>query len=85
MKEKLQAIKKTVSDSLNSVSDLNALEEIRIRYLGKKGELTALLKGMGALSAEERPKIGALANEIRANLEKEIEERKKTLSAKLQA
>lgn len=84
MKEKLQSIKQTVSEALTSVQDLNGLEELRIRYLGKKGELTAVLKGMGALSAEERPKIGALANEIRAYLENEIDERKQELSKKLQ-
>jgi len=85
MKEKLQQIKETVSKELLTVQDLNSLEDLRIRYLGKKGELTAVLKGMGGLSAEERPVIGALANEIRSFLEKEIDDRKKELSDKLQA
>ncbi len=84
MKEKLQLIKNSVSEALNSVHDLKSLEDLRIRYLGKKGELTAVLKGMGALSAEERPKIGALANEIRASLETEIDNKKKELSKILQ-
>ncbi len=85
MKQKLQSIKETVSQELLNIQDLNSLEDLRIRYLGKKGELTAVLKGMGALSAEERPVIGALANEIRSYLENEIETRKKELSQKLQA
>lgn len=85
MREKLQTIRQTVSDALTKVQDLSGLEEIRVHYLGKKGELTAVLKGMGALSAEERPKIGALANEIRTFLEEEIDNRKRELSQKIQA
>lgn len=84
MKEKLQEIKKAVEQVLAEAADLDALENIRIKYLGKKGELTAVLKGMGKLSPEERPVIGALANEIRSFLEKEIDEKKSELSKKLQ-
>lgn len=85
MKEKLQAIKETAAQALLNVQNLTDLEDLRIRYLGKKGELTAVLKGMGGLSAEERPIIGAFANEIRTYLEGEIETIKKELSQKLQA
>lgn len=84
MKQKLQSIKETVSKELLNIQDLNGLEDLRIRYLGKKGELTAVLKGMGTLSAEERPLIGALANKVRSYLENEIETRKNELSQKLQ-
>lgn len=84
MKEKLQQIRQNVTDLLAETKDLEGLDQIRIRFLGKKGELTAVLKGMGALSSEERPKIGALANEVRTFLEKEIDERKAELSKKLQ-
>ena len=84
MKEKLQQIKQDVTDLLAQTKDLEGLDQLRIRFLGKKGELTAVLKGMGALSSEERPKIGALANEVRSFLEKEIDERKAELSKKLQ-
>lgn len=84
MKQKLQEIKDNVELLLKDVSDLDALENIRLKYMGKKGELTAVLKGMGKLTAEERPVIGALANEIRTFLEKEIDEKKADLSAKLQ-
>ncbi len=70
MKEKLEQIK------LEAVSMLEAenadLEQIRIRFLGKKGELTSVLRGMGALSAEERPVIGALANEVRQYIEERL-------------
>ena len=57
------------------------LEALRIKYLGKKGELTAVLRGMGQLSAEERPVIGALANEIRADIEAKLEARKGAAAA----
>ena len=67
MKEKLNQIR---DEALAAISAQNAdLEQIRIKYLGKKGELTAVLRGMGALSAEERPIIGQVANEVRAEIE----------------
>ena len=59
-----------------------ALEALRVKYLGKKGELTAILKQMGGLSAEERPVIGQLANEVRAFIENEINEKKTELLQK---
>ena len=88
MKEKLEQIKQAALEQINA-ADAN-LEQIKIRYLGKKGELTAVLRGMGALSAEERPKIGQLANEIRANIEEAIskklqEAQSKALELKLRA
>ena len=66
------------------------LEELRVKYLGKKGELTAILKQMGGLSAEERPKMGALANEVRSAIENSLAEAKEAaqrlaLEAKLEA
>ena len=73
MKEKLQKIKE---DALAAIgSDSADLEQIRIQYLGKKGELTAVLRGMGALTAEERPVIGQLANDVRAEIESAIKEK----------
>ena len=82
MKQKLEEIKAAVESVLSDINDMDALGQVRIKYLGKKGELTAVLKGMGKLSAEERPVIGALANEIRSNLENEIDEKKAQLAAK---
>ncbi len=70
MKEKLLSIKKEAEEALRSASA--DLEELRVRYLGKKGELTAVTRGMGALSPEERPAIGALANEVRSFIEGEL-------------
>ncbi len=67
MKDKLQQIKAAALAEL-ATPDAD-IEQIRVRFLGKKGELTAVLRGMGALSAEERPVVGQLANEIRAEIE----------------
>ena len=72
MKETLQRILK---EALEALDEPNCnVEEIRIKYLGKKGELTAVLRGMGQLSPEERPIIGQLANEVRATIEAKIAE-----------
>ena len=79
MKEKLQKIRE---EALAALSAREAdLEALRIRYLGKKGELTAVLRGMGALSAEERPVVGQLANEVRETIEAEITRRAAELKA----
>ena len=73
MKEKLQKIKE---EALAAIAAPDAdLESIRIRYLGKKGELTLVLRGMGALSPEERPIVGQLANEVRADIEQALTEK----------
>ena len=83
MKELLRELRES---SLNAIAQAQApeeLEALRIRYLGKKGELTAILKQMGRLSAEERPVMGQLANEVRESLENKLEERKAAISAKL--
>lgn len=84
MKEQLEQIKKTAAAQLEAAESIEALEEARIKYLGKKGELTGILKGMGALSAEERPVIGALANEVREFLTNAIDTKKSEMEAKLQ-
>lgn len=84
MKEKLSQIKNLAIEKLNKTSDLKVLEEIRVEILGKKGELTSILKGMGSLSTEERPIIGQLANEVRASIEERIDTIKKDLIAKEQ-
>lgn len=72
MKETLEKIKAEALTALEAPSA--QIEELRIKYLGKKGELTAVLRGMGKLSAEERPVIGQLANDIRAEIERKIDE-----------
>ena len=74
MREKLEQIKNEALALLSGASSRKELEELRVKYLGKKGELTAVLKQMGKLSPEERPVIGQLANDVRAALEKAIVE-----------
>lgn len=73
MKEKLQAIKEVALNELKKAVTGLELENLRVKYLGKKGELTKVLRLMGSLSAEERPQIGKLANDVRESLEKFIE------------
>ncbi len=79
MKEQLLSMKKKAEEALSGTKELPDLEDIRVRMLGKKGELTAILRGMGALSAEERPVIGQLANEVRSFIEKRLDEKKNAL------
>jgi len=74
MKETLERIKLQSVNELESVQSQKELEDLRIKYLGKKGELTQVLRGMGGLSPEERPVIGQLANEIRDYINEKIEE-----------
>ena len=81
MKEQLEAIRKQALDAFSAAGDTAGLDALRVQYLGKKGELTALLKQMGKLSAEERPVMGQLANAVRADLEQALEQRGKELDA----
>ena len=83
MKEQLRILQESSKNSINSADSLESLESLRVKYLGKKGELTAILKQMGKLSAEERPVMGQLANQVREELELALENRKGGLSAKL--
>lgn len=82
MKEQIAKIREEAIQKIKDVKDLPTLNEIRVKFLGKKGELTAVLRGMGALNAEERPKIGALVNEVRDELENKIQEFEKVLKEK---
>ncbi len=84
MKEQLEKIKEAALSGLGTITSIEELEDFRIRYLGKKGELTSILKGMGSLSAEERPIIGALANEVREYLTNEIDTKKAQMQKKAQ-
>ena len=90
MKEQLEAIRKGALESIAGTQAAADLEALRVKYLGKKGELTAVLKQMGGLSAELRPVMGQMANEVRAAVEKAIENQsailaEKALEAKLEA
>ena len=79
----LQQIRQQAAEALAQAGDLKALDDLRVKYLGKKGELTAILKQMGKLSAEERPKVGQLANEVRSGIEALVEERTAAVKAAL--
>lgn len=72
MKQALENIRVSALEALKQCQDTKELENLRVKYLGKKGELTAILKQMGGLSAEERPLMGQLANSVRADIENEI-------------
>ena len=75
MKEQIEQIRQNSIEEIEKATDAKALDEVRVKYLGKKGELTAVLRGMGALSAEERPVIGSLVNVVRDEIEKLITEK----------
>ena len=73
MEQELQRIKEVALTAIKAATNQQALQDVRVKYLGKKGEVTALLKGLGKLSPEERPKMGALVNAVRQALEEEID------------
>lgn len=81
MRERLLALRQDAEEQIRSALHTSKLNEIRVKYLGKKGELTGVLRGMGSLSSEERPLIGQLVNEIRDALEKVLEERNKEIKS----
>ena len=83
MKEMLQKLREASVAAILQADDITALENLRVKYLGKKGELTAILKQMGRLSAEERPAMGQLANQVRAELEEALDQRRETLNARM--
>ncbi|NMA80265.1 MAG: phenylalanine--tRNA ligase subunit alpha [Clostridiales bacterium] len=81
MRSQLEQIREQATKELELIGDIKELDNLRVRYIGKKGELTAILKQMGKLSAEERPVIGQLANEVRNSIEKAISVRLGELKA----
>ena len=81
MKEQIEQIKVNALKEIEQAKDLKELNEANVKYLGKKGELTAVLRGMGALSAEERPVIGSLVNVVRDELERAISEKEEKFKA----
>lgn len=81
MKTLMQELRENAVKSITGADSIEALEALRVKYLGKKGELTAILKQMGKLSADERPIMGQLANQLRAELEKNIESARSRLEA----
>ncbi|MCM1468750.1 MAG: phenylalanine--tRNA ligase subunit alpha [Alistipes sp.] len=85
MKEKLQRIREMALAQINSSDSLDKLNEIRVAYLGKKGELTEVLKGMKEVAAEDRPMVGQLVNETRSAIEEMLEQTKANMAKKLRA
>ena len=83
MKELMKELREAAIKAVNEAGSIELLEAERVKYLGKKGEFTAILRQMGKLSAEERPVMGQLANKIRGEIETAIDERKTALTAAL--
>ena len=83
MKAQLEQIKQQAMAALDAADSPAALDEVRVKFLGKKGELTAVLKQMGKLSAEVRPVMGQLANSVRAEIEAKLEQCKADIGAKV--
>ncbi|MDO5708085.1 MAG: phenylalanine--tRNA ligase subunit alpha [Andreesenia angusta] len=85
MKEQLSKIRKDALERIASIKTIDELESTRVEYLGKKGKLTKILRGMGKLSKEERPVIGQLSNEVRESIENRIEEVRTNLKEMIKA
>jgi phenylalanyl-tRNA synthetase alpha chain len=81
MKQQLESIEQKALAALEEAKESSELEALRVKFLGKKGELTAVLKKMGGLSPEERPVMGQMANQVRAAIEQSLEEKKTLLAA----
>jgi len=79
VRDKLVIIQKEVLESIDKANDSSSLEDIRVKYLGKKGQLTQILRGMGKLSPEERPVVGQLANKVRQTIESALAEKVKEM------
>ncbi len=85
MKEKLKELQELAIKQIENSIKSNELEEIRVKFLGKKGELTTILRGMGGLSPEERPLVGKLVNEAKAKVEEKLESAIKKIKDKEKA
>lgn len=83
MKEKINTIKKNALDNVKSIENMEDLDKLRVKYLGKKGELTLILREMGKIPKEERPIIGQYANEVRSEIEERLIEKTTELQIKL--
>ncbi|MEY8304840.1 phenylalanine--tRNA ligase subunit alpha [Anaerosalibacter bizertensis] len=84
MKDEINKIKEEAMGEIKTLNNMEELEELRIKFLGKKGKLTKVLRGMGKLSNDERPVIGQMANEVRRDIEKEINNTRKRLKREIQ-
>ena len=82
MQAKVLEITNSTLNELKGISDSQALEQLRVRVLGKKGELTSILRGMGQVDPEMRPKVGQWVNEARATIENAIQEAQSAIAKK---
>ncbi len=82
MNDKLQELREKVRKDFSEVKNIQDLKNIRIQYLGKKGALTEILRGLGSVAAEERPKVGKMVNEVRTRIEARLDEQMKLLEAR---
>ena len=82
MKEKLDSIMKNALSQIEDSKELDKLNDIRVAFLGKKGELTSVLKSMKEVAPEDRPKVGQLVNEARKQIEERLEEKKHSVKKK---
>ncbi len=82
MKEKIEEIQRAAKESIQKIQNLQELQDLKVKLLGKKSELSLLLKGLGALAAEERPKVGSWVNEVRKEIEEKIAEAEKFFKEK---
>jgi phenylalanyl-tRNA synthetase alpha chain len=80
--ERLQTLLKTAEESISGAVDLKVIDEIRVKYLGKSGELTEILKGLSQVSAEDRPKVGKVSNEIKNKIAELLDRKKEDLESK---
>ena len=85
MKEQLEEMRRQAMEELSSTQAVKDLEDFRVRFMGKKGAVTGLLRGMGALPAEDRPKMGQLVNQLRQELEDAVADKMRTLQEEKKA
>ena len=83
MREMMRKLRESALQAILSTEDVETLEAMRVKYLGKKGEMTNILRQMGKLSPEDRPQMGQMANQLRADIEKSLEDRRQELEALL--
>ena len=83
MQSKIDEIKKLAEEKISEIKNSQDLQELKVQFLGKKSELSNLLKGLGALTAEERPKVGALVNEARKEIEEKLSIAEEQIKAKM--
>lgn len=83
MGDKIQEMSEKVKKKLGEIKTLQELQELKVKYLGKKGEVTSMLKGLGGMSAEERPIFGQKVNHLREEIEKSMERREREVKEKL--